>query len=66
MALILEASETAGQAAENLNPLPKLVQRITAIFADQHAEAQQRQLPPPAEQRQIAPPPGDLDDEIPF
>ena len=66
MALILEASETAGKAIEKLDPLTKLIQRVTSIIADQRAEAQQKQLPAPGEQKQIAPPRADMDDEIPF
>ena len=66
MALILEASETGGKAAENLDPLTKLVQRVTSIFADQRAEAKQKQLPAPPEQKRIAPPRDDTDEEIPF
>jgi hypothetical protein len=70
MDLILETSGTLGEAAEKLDPLTKLIRRLTSIVADQKAAGGQPQLPAPPERKRIEGPVPqqqlDLDDDIPF
>jgi hypothetical protein len=76
MAFILETSETAGEAAENLEPVIKLAERVRKLFARAQAEGQSGALPAPAEENSpkritgpAVPQPRrstQLDDDIPF
>ena len=70
MGLILETSGALGEAAEKLDPLARLIRRLTSIVADQKSADEQSQLPATPErksiegtvsQRQL-----DYDDDIPF
>ena len=70
MSLILETSGTLGEAAEKLDPLARLMRRLTSIIADQKTADEQSQLPAPPERKRIEGPgprqQRDLDDELPF
>jgi len=70
MGLILETSGTLGEAAEKLDPLARLIRRLTSVVADQKTADEQSQLPAPPERKRIEGPVSqqqlDLDDDIPF
>jgi hypothetical protein len=70
MGLILETSGTLGEAAERLDPLPRLIRRLTSIVADQRTADEQRKLSAPPETKRIEGPAPqqqrDLDDDISF
>jgi hypothetical protein len=71
MCLILETSGTLGEAAERLDPLARLIRRLTSIVADQKTADEELKLSAPPETKRIegpAPPQRyqDLDDDIPF
>jgi len=69
MSLILEVSGTAGEASERLDPLARLIRRLTSVVADQKTADEQLKLSAPPETKQIegpAPQQLDLDDDIPF
>jgi hypothetical protein len=70
MGLILETSGTLGDAAEKLDPLARLIRRLTSIVADQKTADEQLKLSAPPETKRIEGPAPqqqwDLDDDIPF
>jgi hypothetical protein len=71
MGLILETSGTLGEAAERLDPLARLIRRLTSIVADQKTADEQLKLSAPPETKRIEGPVHqqpqlDLDDDIPF
>ena len=76
MAFILEASETAGEVAENLQPVVNLAERVRDVFVRAKTDNEPLALPSPEgakEAKRIAGPAtpkarvaGSLDDEIPF
>jgi hypothetical protein len=53
MGLILETSGTLGEAAERLDPLARLIRRLTSVVADQKTADAQSQLPAPPERKRI-------------
>ena len=65
---MLDLSQTIGKAAENIEPLVKLMERVKKVFWD--APEKVRQLPRPERQKLIrqdkAEQKSDMDDEIPF
>ena len=78
MDLVLEGTATLGEAAENLEPAVKLIEKLNGIFAKAKVESEPPALPSPdgegvakritgpAVAESEPPPSGDLDDEIPF
>jgi hypothetical protein len=65
----LDLTNAVGEAAKNLEPAVKMLERIMRIFGQAKADHDQRQLPPPEEKKQLPSPKADwndLDDEIPF
>ena len=79
MALLLESSNAAGMAGENLKPLIDRIREITDIFGKAKAEEDERTpaLPSSEERKAIEPPrrplpapkgrrTGTMDDEIPL
>jgi len=70
MGLIVETSGALGAAAERLDPLARLIRRITSIVADQKTADEQLKLAAPPETKRIEGPARqqyqDLDDDIPF
>jgi hypothetical protein len=70
MGLILETSGTLGEAAEKLDPLARLIRRLTSIVSDQKTADEQLKLSAPPETKRIEGPAPqrqlDLDDDIPF
>ena len=47
LALVLEGSAVAGKAAENLEPVVKLIQDLSGVFAKAKLESETRSLPKP-------------------
>lgn len=74
MELVLEGSATLGEAAENLEPAVKLIEKLTNVFAKAKVESEPPALTGPNKGSgpkritgpAVAEPPIDLDDEIPF
>jgi hypothetical protein len=72
MAVILEVSDTAGEAADNLEPVVKLVERLRGAFVRAKSDSELPALPAPDGEPVMkrltgpATPLQDRDDEIPF
>lgn len=75
--LMIEACDDVGEAAEKLDPVVRLIERVgSALGVAKRAENAQPRLPPPKEPRKIQPPAPPrarkngfdkkIDDEIPF
>lgn len=77
--LMIEACDDVGEAAEKLDPVVRLIERVgAALGVAKRAEEAQPRLPPRKEPRKIEPPPAPpkraknggfdkrIDDEIPF
>jgi hypothetical protein len=62
---LLEVTHTVGEAAENLEPVAKMIERIWKTFSSAQADHKRGELPAPTELRQIT---GstDTEDDIPF